>query len=341
MTWLVLIMIWTLEEAHKKSQHQLKPFGTDLVSDINSGCDYEVFLSFRGEDTRKTFTDYLYRDLVEAVIHTYRDDNELRIGEKIGDELLKAIENSKVSIPVFPKDYASSKWCLLELTKMVKCKTTLGQTIKPIFYGIKPSDVRHQMGSYEKAFQEHEKKYDSATVEGWKKASREVAELKGWEVADRHQGELVKEVVSKVWGELKRNYSVVVNEWLVGIDDHVEKMMKLLSVNSNDARIVGIHGMGGIGKTTIAKVIYSQLSQHFDSCCFLPDVRETAQQHDGLVNLQNQLISKILKPGCADIITMDEGINVNKDRFSEKKALVVVDDVDKEIHLHALVGKCV
>ncbi|XP_059623053.1 disease resistance protein L6-like [Cornus florida] len=157
----------------------------------------------------------------------------------------------------------------------------------------------------------------------------------------RHQGELVKEVVSKVWGELRRNHSLVVNETLVGIGDHVEEMLTLLSVNSSNVRIVGIYGMGGIGKTTIAKVIYNQLSQHFDSCCFLADVRETAQ-HKGLVHLQNQLISNILTQRCADISTVDEGTNVIKERFSGKKVLVVVDDADHRDHLQALalVGKC-
>ncbi|XP_059657716.1 disease resistance protein RPV1-like [Cornus florida] len=298
-----------------------------------AGWDYEVFLSFRGDDTRKT-----YNNLVDAGIRTFRDDNELRIGEKIGSDLLKAKQHSKISIPVFSKDYASSKWCLLELTEMVECKRASGQMILPIFYDVEPSHVLHQTGSYEKAFQEHKKHFCSATVEGWKEALREVGELKGWEVADRHQGELVKRVVLEVWGELKKN-SLVVNEHLVGIDDHIEEMMKLLSVNYSDVRIVGIHGMGGIGKTTIAKVIYNQLSQHFESCCFLADVRETAQQPNGLVHLHNQLISNILKQKCIDISTMDEGINVIKDRFSGKKVLVVVDDANQRIHLDALVGK--
>ncbi|XP_059649501.1 disease resistance protein L6-like isoform X3 [Cornus florida] len=225
---------------------------------------------------------------------------------------------------------------------MVECKRTLGQIILPIFYDVEPSNVRHQTGSYKKAFRQHKKHFDSATVEGWKEALKEVGKLKGWEVnkvADGHQGKLVKIVVSKVWGELKKN-SLVVNENLVGIDYNVEEMMKLLRVNSNDVRIVGIHGMGGIGKTTIAKVIYNQLSQHFEFCCFLADVRETAHQQNGLVSLQIQLISTILKRRCSDISTVDEGINVIKDRFYGKKVLIVVDDVDQRIHLDALVGKC-
>ncbi|XP_059657842.1 disease resistance protein L6-like [Cornus florida] len=335
--------VFKIKKKKKKTSNTSLPPSSNTSSSSTSppagGWDYEVFLSFRGADTRQNFTDHLYHGLMDAGIHTFRDDDELRFGERISDELLEAIQHSKISIPVFSKDYASSKWCLNELNKMVERKRTLGQLILPIFYYVEPSDVRNQKGSYEEAFQKHEEKYkdDSATVEGWKKSLREVGELKGWSVNNiRPQGKLVKKVVSKVWRELKKNYSLVVNECLVGIDDHVEEMMKLLSVNSNDVRIVGIHGMGGIGKTTVAKVIFDKLSRQFHSRCFLEDVRKTAQQHNGLVELQNQLISSILKQGRPVLIgSMDEGIIAIKRRFSGKKVLLVVDDVDCSDHLRA------
>ncbi|XP_059657542.1 disease resistance protein L6-like isoform X2 [Cornus florida] len=314
-----------------------------------AGWDYEVFLSFRGEDTRKRFTDHLYCDLREKGIHTFRDDKALRLGENIS-EILNAIEQSKISIPIFSEDYASSEWCLRELTKMVECMETREHIIIPIFYDVKPSDVREQKGSYEKAFQEHKKNnIDGDTVEGWKEALKEVGGLTGREVkkfADGHEGALVKDIVSEVWEKLKMNSLDVNHECLVGIDVHVEGMMKLLSVNSKDVRIVGILGMGGIGKTTIARVIYNNLSQkksEFESCCFLADVRGKAQQRNGLVDLQNQLVSSILKQGHSVLIrSMDDGLNAIKQRFSGKKILLVVDDVDHRNHLHAfaLLGKC-
>ena len=55
-------------------------------------CKYQVFLRFRGEDTRKNFTDHLYSALVQAGFHTFRDDDEIRRGENIELELQKAIQ---------------------------------------------------------------------------------------------------------------------------------------------------------------------------------------------------------------------------------------------------------
>ncbi|GMY15589.1 replication protein A 70 kDa DNA-binding subunit A [Fagus crenata] len=102
----------------------------------------------------------------------------------------------------------------------------------------------------------------------------------------KYEGELVKIVVSKVLLELKKYYMVVTDN-LVRIYHHEEEITKLFDIGFNGVRIVPIHGIGGIVKTTIAKVIYNKFSVLFDCCYFLPDVGETSQQHNGLLNLQN------------------------------------------------------
>ncbi|XP_059667697.1 disease resistance protein L6-like isoform X2 [Cornus florida] len=301
---------------------------------------YEVFLSFRGPDTRYAFTDFLYNDLVDARIRTFRDDNELRKGEEIGPELLRAITESKISIPIFSKNYASSKWCLRELAKMWECRTSMGQIILPIFFDVEPSDVRHQTGTYKKAFNEHQRHFDGDTVRGWREALKGVGALKGWDLNKEtggHQGKLVKMVVSKVLLELKKNYMVVTDR-LVAIDHHIEEVSRLLDFHSSDVRIVGIHGMGGLGKTTIAKVIYNKLSKSFEHCSFLADVREISQQK-GLVNLQIQLNSKILKRKGLDIDTVNDGHQMTKDTVFGKKVLIVLDDVAESSQFEMLVGE--
>jgi hypothetical protein len=150
---------------------------------------YDVFLSFRGEDTRQTFTDHLYTPLVHAGIHTFRDDDELRRGEEISDHVLRAIQESKISIVVFSKGYASSRWCLNELVEILKCKRKkTGQIVLPIFYDIDPSYVRKQNGSFAEAFVKHEKCFEEKLVKEWRKALEEAGNLSGWNLNDKANG---------------------------------------------------------------------------------------------------------------------------------------------------------
>ena len=131
-----------------------------------------MFLSFRGEDTRKNFTDHLYYALTEAGIYTFRDDEEIRKGEELSSELLRAIRGSRLYIIVFSKNYASSRWCLDELVEIMECKRRPQRIFIPIFYDVEPRDVRKQTGSFEEAFVEHEKRYllDKDKVFRWRGA---------------------------------------------------------------------------------------------------------------------------------------------------------------------------
>ncbi|XP_030473088.2 disease resistance protein L6-like [Syzygium oleosum] len=321
----------------------IKPDGPILVESAPSasGNDYEVFLSFRGRDTRTGLTDYLYNSLVDAGVSVFRDDDELRIGEKIGPDLLRAIKSSKISIPILSPDYASSKWCLRELARMIECKRSEGHVVLPIFYKVEPGHVRHQTGSFGKAFHTIKKHHEAEVVRQWERALQEVGSLKGWEserIANGHEAELVKIIVRKVLGELKEAFQLDVTENLVGISNHVEEIMRMLSTDDSDTRFVGILGIGGAGKTTLAKVMYNKLSSQFDHCSFLADVRETSKER-GAHHLQNQLISDILKGKHNDVSNVDEGLRIIKTRFRHKKVLILLDDVDDVYQLNCLAGK--
>ncbi|TKY63438.1 TMV resistance protein N [Spatholobus suberectus] len=114
---------------------------------------HEVFLSFRGEDTRFSFTSHLYAALQNAGIIVFKDDQSLRWGHHVSPSLLQAIEYSKISVVVFSTNYAESRWCLAELNKIMECHRTIGQVVVPVFYDVDPSEVRHQTGHFGKAFQ--------------------------------------------------------------------------------------------------------------------------------------------------------------------------------------------
>lgn len=156
--------------------------------------DYQVFLSFRGCDTRQGFTDCLYHFLTDAGVRVFRDNEELRPGHKI-EEVLTAINRSLVCIPILSKSYANSKWCLLELTKMVE----LEKDIMPIFYKVEADDVKLKTKLYSDDLSRFGKKYDAEKVE-WERALKvvggifdqaqlegtfkEVGRIKAWTIMD-------------------------------------------------------------------------------------------------------------------------------------------------------------
>ncbi|PRQ60527.1 putative TIR domain, P-loop containing nucleoside triphosphate hydrolase [Rosa chinensis] len=258
---------------------------------------YDVFLSFRGEDTRNGFTDYLYNELQRRGIRTFRDDPQLERGTAISPELLTAIEQSRFTIVVLSPNYATSTWCLLELSKILECMEERG-TILPIFYEVNPSDVRHQRGSFAEAFQEHEEEFGEGNeeVKGWRDALNKVASLAGWTSRDyRYETELIREIVQALWSKVHPSLTVFdSSEKLVGMDTRLNEIEVLLDKEANDVRFIGIWGMGGIGKTTLARLVYEKISHQFDVCIFLDDVRKVSTPHD-LVCLQKQILSQTLK----------------------------------------------
>ncbi|KAL3749979.1 hypothetical protein ACJRO7_011021 [Eucalyptus globulus] len=160
-------------------KHEVLAKGTNSRASI--GSSYEVFLSFRGLDTRHGFTDFLYHGMVEAGILVFRDNESLHVGQRIGNELLQAIQNSKIYIPIFSKNYASSHWCLRELAYMVECaaKSNGNKEILPIFLDVEPDDVKLKTNLYSKALSKHQKKF-CTEIESWKKALVDVDKIKGW-----------------------------------------------------------------------------------------------------------------------------------------------------------------
>ncbi|KAI6705814.1 hypothetical protein NL676_008776 [Syzygium grande] len=227
-----------LKKKKKETIATIKPDGPISVESASSasGNDSKVFLSFRGRDTHAGLTDHLYNSLVDAGVSIFRDDDELRIGEKIGPDLLQAIKSSKISIPILSPDYASSKWCLRELARMIECKRSEGHVVLPIFYKVEPGHVRHQTGSFGKAFHTIKKHHEAEVVQQWEQALQEVGSANG------HEAESVKIIVRKVLGELKEAFQLDVTENLVGISNHVEEIMRMLSTDDSDTRFVGILG---------------------------------------------------------------------------------------------------
>ncbi|KAK9200304.1 hypothetical protein WN944_015501 [Citrus x changshan-huyou] len=182
------------------------------------------------------------------------------LGDEISESLVNAIEASAISVIVFSEGYASSRWCLDELVKILDCKKEYAQIVIPVFYRVDPSD-------------------------------------------------------------------------LVGLESAVEKIESLLGVESKDVYALGIWGIGGLGKTAIARAIFDKISGDFEGSCFLENVRDESQRPGGLACLRQKLLSNLLK----DKNVMPY-IDLNFRRLSRMKVLIVFDDVTCFSQLESLIG---
>ncbi|CAL2257424.1 unnamed protein product [Prunus armeniaca] len=301
----------------------------------------QVFLSFRGEDTRHNFTDHLYSALCQRGINTFRDDDDLGRGEEISRALLTAIEESKISVIVFSKNYASSRWCLDELVKILDCKESNQQRVIPVFYKVNPSDVRNQRGSFGDALANMECKYkeNMPKVNKWRAALSRVADLSGFTL-DEYQSEskFIQNIIEEISKHVSNFVCLEVAEHPVGMQ--VQVMNKLLDLGENDVRMVGVWGTGGIGKTTITKAVYNLIAREFEGCCFLANVRECSMSHGGLAKLQKTLLFEILRVEKLEVTNVDKGVTMIKEWLRRRKVLLVLDDVDDMEQLHKLVGAC-
>ncbi|XP_034676358.1 disease resistance protein RUN1-like isoform X2 [Vitis riparia] len=284
---------------------------------------YDVFLSFRGEDTGKTFTDHLYTALDENGFYAFRDDGKHEKGEEIAPEFLTAIEESKISILVFSKNYASSRWCLDELETIIKSMKKPGRMVMPVFYHVDASEVRDQIGSCE-VFLSHERDAEETKekVNRWRAALREASNLVGWPLHNQYESQLIKEIITDILRRLNCEL-LQVDYDTVGMEFRLKKLLSLINLKLDKVLMIGINGISGIGKTTIAKAIYNKISYHFQSTIFLTNVGENSRGHHLNLPQFQQLLD-------------DASIGTHG-RTKNKRVLLVVDDVDRLSQVEFLV----
>ncbi|KAG7611160.1 Toll/interleukin-1 receptor homology (TIR) domain superfamily, partial [Arabidopsis suecica] len=291
---------------------------------------YNVFPSFHGGDIRKTFLSHLRKQFNSNGI-TMFDDQGIERSQTIAPALIQAIRESRISIVVLSKNYASSSWCLNELVEILKCK----DVVMPIFYEVDPSDVRKQTGDFGKAFKKSCKSKTKEERQRWIQALIDVGNIAGehslkWE----NEADMIEKIAKDVSDKLNATPSKDFDAF-VGLEFHIRELSSLLYLDCEQVRIVGICGPAGIGKTTIARALQSLLSSNFQRSCFMENVRGSLNigldEYGLKLDLQERLLSKILNQKGMRI----EHLGAIRDRLRDQKVLIILDDVN-DLDLYAL-----
>ncbi|CAH1433317.1 unnamed protein product [Lactuca virosa] len=319
---------------------------TELPEEQEAAMTYDVFLSFRGKDTRLGFMDHLYQALVNENISTFLDEEEVETGEELKPELARAIKSSRASIIVLSKNYATSTWCLDELLMILEQRRVSDHIVLPIFYNVEPTHIRKQESTFGEALFEHKQRIESEKdaekktqgarkLEMWTKGLTEIADLKGKDATGRRETVVIEEVVKEINTRLELHLQRRIPH-LIGMDYSIYTISSWLKRGSSEAaEILTIWGMAGIGKTTLAEYMYMLHYHEFERSSFVEGIgRRYAQQ----IDLQKQLLGDILKKRNIEEHDADRCTSKIEKALSRKKTLLVLDDVDNSEQLDVLIG---
>ncbi|KAH8932739.1 hypothetical protein BDL97_19G089600 [Sphagnum fallax] len=286
-------------------------------------AEFDVFLNHRGPDVKGGFASHLRQALEEAGCRPFLDKPDLEKGLDGQEKIYEALGCASVHVAIFSKHYADSDYCLDELCAMLESE----KLIIPVFYDVSPSDLYCKLhnGPYTKVFREIHGRRQASEVKKWKDALCMAAQLSGFQLANYNGDEtqLKTAIVSRVRDHLRASQLSLVAPYQVGLEETSKELIEILNQMEKDVGVLSLVGMGGIGKTALAKEIYCCFEKNdtFEKKTFLKDVRESA-----ILDLQKQLARDLFRE---DVRSM-EGFNKCFNCVMNCEVLIVIDDVDQK-----------
>ncbi|KAL1193569.1 putative disease resistance protein RPP1 [Cardamine amara subsp. amara] len=284
---------------------------------------HDVFPSFRGEDVRKEFLSHIQKGFERKGIIQF-NDCEIERGESISFQLIKAIRGSKIAVVLFSRNYASSKWCLDELVEIMKCRREFGQIVIAIFYKVNPSNVRTQTGDFGKVFKKTCAGKTKEEIMRWKLALAEVATIAGYHSSNwDNEAAMIENIATDVSKKLTLSMRSIDFNDLVGMRAHMEKMGQLLRLDLDEVRMIGIWGLPGVGKSTVTRFLFHQISKRFQVRVFIKNIKALYTRPNA------EFMSLLTYQNDSEVLNLE----VERERLKYKKVLVVIDNVDGSIKL--------
>ncbi|CAL9238477.1 unnamed protein product, partial [Arabidopsis halleri] len=230
----------------------------------------------------------------------------------------------------------SSSWCLDELVEIMKKES--GQTVITIFYEVDPTDVKKQKGDFGKVFKKTCKGKEKEKIKSWRKALEDVATIAGYHSSNWvDEAVMIENIAAEISNKLNHLTPSRDFDCLIGMEAHMKRMEQYLRLDLDEVRMIGIWGLPGIGKTTIARFLFNQVSSRFQDSALIEDIKGSYpkpcfDEYNAKLQLQNKMLSKMINQ--KDI--MIPHLGVAQERLRNRKVLLVLDDVDRLAQLEAL-----